>query len=316
VYLVSFVLLRGKLHRTGQRLGLLVSAAAVAVMALLAGVLLLSVGESTIGVLVYVGVVAVFMLPTAAAWTVVTALAIAALAVPRLVPGWTPNDDVAFQIMVAGLAIWGIGRVVQRNAQLAAAREEIAQLAVANERNRFARDLHDLLGHSLTVMSVKAELAGRLVRMAPERAEDEIADIQRLAREALTDVRSAVGGYREVSLGAELARARSALTAAGIEPELPFAVDAVPPDRQELFGWAVREGITNVVRHSGAKRCWVRLTASEVEISDDGAGPTVDPSAGVGHGLSGLRERASAAGGTLTIGRRPEGGFTLRVSVP
>jgi nitrate/nitrite-specific signal transduction histidine kinase len=118
------------------------------------------------------------------------------------------------------------------------------------------------------------------------------------------------------SYGGAVGAWSSALTAAGIEPELPFAVDGVPPDRQELFGWAVREGSTNVVRHSGAKRCWIRLTASEVETSDDGAGPVVDPDAGVGHGLSGLRERASAAGGTLTVGRRPEGGFTLRVSVP
>src|SRR5262249_29420193 len=158
--------------------------------------------------------------------------------------GWQPNDDLAFQLGVAALAVWGVIRLVERNAQLAAAREEIARLAIVDERNRFARDLHDLLGHSLTVVSVKAELASRLVRRAPERAESGLADIQRLAGEALPDVRSVVGGYRDVSLGAELARAHSALTAAGIEPDLPVHTDVVPATSHELFGWAIREGVT------------------------------------------------------------------------
>jgi two-component system sensor histidine kinase DesK len=119
-----------------------------------------------------------------------------------------------------------------------------------------------------------------------------------------------------VSLGAELARARSALTAAGIEAELPTATSDVPEDRHELFGWAVREGITNVVRHSEAKHCRVRLTAREVEITDDGHGPGTEPVNGVGHGLVGLRERVAVIGGTLTVGRSAEGGFALRVGMP
>src|SRR6185437_13830912 len=152
--------------------------------------------------------------------------------------------------------------------------------------DRFARDLHDLLGHSLNVVSVKAELAGRLVTIAPERAQAELADIQRLTREALADVRSAVGGYSEVSLGAELARARSALEAAEIEPELPAGVDDIPEERHELFGWAVREGVTNVVRHSGAKRCWIALTPTSVAIEDDGSGPGTSVAEGAEHGLA------------------------------
>jgi len=314
LYLLAFFRLRATIRTTGKRIGATAGWLVVGTMLALLTVLVVAVGESALGALVYVGIMAIFTLPPIAGWTMVGVLAASTLALTRLIPGWHPNDDLVFQIGVAGLAVWGVLRLVERNAQLAAAREEIARLAIANERNRFARDLHDLLGHSLTVVAVKAELAGRLVRRAPERAETELTDIQRLAREALTDVRSAVGGYREVSLGAELARAHSALTAAGIEPDLPADAGVVAQSSQELFGWAVREGVTNVVRHSGARLCRVRLTAREVEISDDGTGPGAP--AGVGHGLIGLRERVATAGGTLTVGHSAEGGYALRVSVP
>jgi two-component system sensor histidine kinase DesK len=209
-------------------------------------------------------------------------------------------------------------QLIRRNAQLAEARSEITRLAVAEERSRFARDLHDILGHSLTVVAVKAELAGRLVRLDPEKAEHEIADVERLSREALADVRRALSGYREVTLMGELASARSALAAAGIEAELPQAVDDVPADRRELFGWVLREGVTNVVRHSGASHCHVRVTDREIRITDDGRGPVNgspvdgDPS---GVGLLGLRERVDAAGANLTVGKAPDDGFELRVWV-
>ena len=112
-------------------------------------------------------------------------------------------------------------QLIQRNMQLAAARNELTRLALADERNRFARDLHDILGHSLTVVAVKAELAGRLASLDPARAEAEIGDVERIARQALADVRAAAGGYREVTLDGELASARTALAAAGIEADLP-----------------------------------------------------------------------------------------------
>jgi two-component system sensor histidine kinase DesK len=114
--------------------------------------------------------------------------------------------------------------------------QEIARLAVDEERNRFARDMHDIVGHSLTVIAVKAELAGRLVRRDPDRAEAEINDVERLSREALGEVRTAVAGYRDVTLSAELANARTALSAAGIDADLPSAIDDVPTERRELFG--------------------------------------------------------------------------------
>jgi two-component system sensor histidine kinase DesK len=205
--------------------------------------------------------------------------------------------------------------VLERNTQLARAREQLVDLAVTQERERVARDVHDILGHSLTVITVKTELAGRLLEGLPgpaaDRARTEVADVERLAREALADVRATVSGMREVSLTGELAAARAALAAAGIRADLPSAVDVVPARHRELFAWALREGVTNVVRHSGAGWCGVQLTADCVEIRDDGRGPG---GSGTGSGLAGLQARAGKAGARLEIGRAPEGGFLLRVA--
>ncbi len=283
---------------------------------------------------------AVFLLPSRVGWSVVAAAIVVSLAVPALVPGWPVDASFAFQIFVSALACWGVSVVIRRNAQLAVARHEITRLALADERNRFARDLHDILGHSLTVVAVKAELAGRLASLDPQRAEAEIADVERIARQALADVRAAAAGYHEVTLAGELASAHTALSAAGITADLPAApLPELPRERQELFGWAVREGVTNVVRHSGAGRCRIRLTASEFEMADDGCGPG-EPAAGPGpagagpapeasaaapgepaggtggHGLTGLRERAAAAGTVVCTGRSDWGGFSLRVRAP
>jgi two-component system sensor histidine kinase DesK len=336
VYLFGFTIMRRNMRRTGQRQDLPTGTVLVALMVALAVVLGFAIGEDALGALVYVTVVAIFALPAPFAWPVVVLCVAAILGLPRLIDGWQANTGLAISVFVAGLAVWGVVQVIQRNAQLAAAHAEIARLAVADERNRFARDLHDLLGHSLTVVSVKAELAGRLVRIAPERAEEEMADVQRLAREALTDVRAAVSGYRGASLDAELAAARTALDSAGIEADLPRSGAAVPPQRQELFAWAVREAVTNVVRHSEAKHCRIELTPTSVTVVDDGHGPSssdhhvrgvggrrpptpsqIEPDPiTAGHGLAGLRERAHAAGGTLTVARAPDGGFLLSVAVP
>jgi two-component system, NarL family, sensor histidine kinase DesK len=316
LYLVGFVRVRYSFRTRYRRLDLAESIAIVGGMAGLAVLLAAIIGQPAMGSLVYVAVMSIFLFPTRLAWSMVAGYAVLILVVTRVVPGWKPDDNLAFVIAVASLAVWGTVRLVERNAQLDEARQEIARLAVSAERDRFARDLHDLLGHSLTVVSVKAELAGRLVPIAPERAQAEIADIQRLTREALADVRTAVGGYRDASLGAELVRARSALEAAEIEPELPTTIDNVSEGRQELFGWAVREGVTNVVRHSGAKRCWIRLTPTSVIIEDDGTGPGAPVVEGAGHGLDGLRQRVSLVDGSGTVGRSSRGGFALRVTIP
>ena len=218
-------------------------------------------------------------------------------------------------VVALGLLLAALGRQAQTLRELREAQHELAELAVAEERNRVARDLHDILGHSLTVIAVKAELAGRLVRLDPDRAEREAGEVEELARGALADVRATVGGYRGVSVAAELAEARAALESAGIAPRLPVAADSVATANRELFGWVLREGVTNVVRHSGAAVCEVAFGADWIQIDDDGAGPAAAPGpATLGHGLAGLAERARSAGFTLTLGRSELGGYRLRVA--
>jgi two-component system sensor histidine kinase DesK len=210
--------------------------------------------------------------------------------------------------------MWGVNQLMARNVDLIEAREENARLAVADERNRFARDLHDIHGHSLTVITVKAELANRLLDVDPERARSELADLERLSRDALADVRRAVEGYRDLTLPGELARAREALRAAGIDAELPNSAESVPSELRELFAWTVREGVTNVIRHSRASHCIVQLEAERVSVRDDGVGP--EELGEHGHGLDGLRERAASAGAVLVTRTLQPRGFELSVGVP
>ncbi|MDI2036894.1 sensor histidine kinase [Paenarthrobacter nitroguajacolicus] len=220
-------------------------------------------------------------------------------------------------ILSLGFMMSSFARLIRQTGELRAAQTELADAAVAAERSRVARDMHDILGHSLTVIAVKAELAGRLLEDTPggaakDRAAAEIGEVQELARGALADVRATVAGYRGVNVLAELAAARTALESAGIEADLPRTVDQVPAKYRELFGWVLREGVTNVVRHSGAARCRVRLTASAVLVEDDGVGPGPR---GTGTGLAGIRERVATAGGTVSLGASDLGGFRLAVDV-
>jgi two-component system, NarL family, sensor histidine kinase DesK len=211
-------------------------------------------------------------------------------------------------------------------------REELMRFAaVTEERLRIARDLHDLLGHNLSVIALKSELAGRLVLAAPERAAAEIGDIERVARIALQEVREAVAGYRQPTLASELRGAREVLAAAGIAYRIEgddTALPALPAPVDAALAWTVREGITNVLRHSGAQRCEVVLfrEAGEVrvEVTDDGSRVIAEqkgqrssvPALQSGNGLRGLAERVEALGGRFEAGPRPEGGFRLAVAVP
>ncbi|MPZ80839.1 MAG: sensor histidine kinase [Actinophytocola sp.] len=240
----------------------------------------------------------------------------AALLIGTTISDGTPNLGSAAVLIVLTVALFGIRQVIQSNAELRAARDEIAVLAVAEERARLARDLHDVLGHSLTTITVKAGLARRLLESAGEIAPAvaELRDVEHLSRTALAEVRSTVSGYRKPSLAGELVGARAALAAAEIEADLPHAVDNVPAELQEPFAYVLREGVTNVIRHSGARRCEVRLGESWMEVRDDGRGC---PGAGAGgHGLSGLTERLAQVGGSLDARPAPEGGFRLRATVP
>jgi two-component system, NarL family, sensor histidine kinase DesK len=204
-------------------------------------------------------------------------------------------------------------------------RAELARMAVADERLRIARDLHDLLGHSLSLITLKAELAGRVIDADPRRAAREITDLETVARRSLGEVRAAVTSYRQPSLAAELAAARQMLSAAGMEcrVEAPASVD-LPPDTDALLAWTVREGATNVVRHSGARTATITVTVTgaeaSAEIADDGVGPAWASPAGLGErgsGLTGLTERARGAGAQITAGEGRGGkGFCLRVRAP
>lgn len=243
---------------------------------------------------------------------IVAGLVAGTLIAPKYVPGWGDklNWDGALTVFLVAFAMFGFFMIIRSNIALSQARAEVGRLAAENERTRIARDLHDLLGHSLTTITVKAGLARKLAeRGDPERAAAEIAEVEQLTRRALGEVRAVVAGYREVTLSGELVSARELLRAAGIEATLPGAIDSVDPDAAETFGWVVREAVTNVVRHSGADHCTISLGPRWIEVADDGPGTAVGGAAGAtaGNGLRGLRERLAALGGNVVAHRTSEG---------
>ncbi|WP_245542929.1 sensor histidine kinase [Ruania albidiflava] len=314
---------------TGRALGITV----IVVQIVLVVLMMVTLGQSATAALPFVGVLMVLWLPRVVGPVLVAALVVTVGVLEWVVPGWDPGFGVPLSIAASALAVWGIRLMRQRTRALMAAREENARLAVAEERHRMARDLHDVLGHSLTVITVKIELASRLLEVDTDRARAELAGLERLSRDTLHDVRRAVEGYRDLSLAGELVRAREALESADILAEVPTAVDEVPTQVRDLYAWTVREGVTNVIRHSGARSCTVRIAPDRLTITDDGAGPpgsagsadTAGPvgeesapgaGAGGGNGLRGLRERARMAGAVLLTRSTDPHGFELTVQVP
>ncbi len=310
VYVWSFHWSRPR-RRSGLLLRRVDPAAASILLALLAlgAAMVLTLGGPGLGFTVYVAVAGVMLVPIR--WSLPLAVVLAAIAeaLARMVPGWEGAQGISVSVGLATFAVWGMWQAMRRTMDLAQVREENARLAVGQERARMARDLHDILGHSLTVITVKAELAGRLLDADPERVRAEVADIERLARDALADVRRTVEGYRDLSLVGEISRARAALDAAEIDADLPGSTDDVPSQWRELFAWTVREGVTNVVRHSAARHCTVRLMPDRVCIADDGRGWL--GAQGAGHGLAGLHERAADAGARLLVESPAGGGFSV-----
>ena len=220
-----------------------------------------------------------------------------------------------------GMLMLVVADLRTRNRELHTARAELARLAVADERARFARDLHDLLGHSLSVIALKAELAGRLLRERPSEAAGHVTEIEQVARGALTEVREAVSGYRQPTLDDEIAGAKMALSAAGIEAEIERPAVTFDPAIEAVLAWTVREGATNVIRHSGAGHCSVKVMAglgeAGVEVLDDGPGCEDAVANGRdGHGLEGLRERVARLHGQIEAGAGTAGGYRLAVRVP
>ncbi|MEU8245062.1 histidine kinase [Nonomuraea sp. NPDC048916] len=191
--------------------------------------------------------------------------------------------------------------------------EAKAGLAVAEERLRFARDLHDLLGHSLSVITLKSELAAKLATKDADRAAREMADVRRLAGESLAEVQLAVDGYQGIDLNEELDGVRAALEAAGTRCTVEARADDLSPGTRALLAWAVREGATNVLKHSAATRCAITIDGGVLEMRNDGVRGV---GAGGGTGLRGLAERMATAGGSLSAGPTPTGEFLLRAAVP
>ena len=292
--------------------------ATIGFLAVLVGVLSFALGpEWRVLFFYHVNVAAGIMLPKRDAYATTAGIATLTLALGFF-------SGLAWLVVPAvALGLWATSFVgqVAAVAELRDAREELARLAVAEERLRFARDLHDLLGHSLSLITLKSELAGRLLPAAPEKAAAEVHDIESVARRALREVREAVAGYRRPTLGEELDGAREMLEAAGITCRIENSVDVSSTETDAVLAWVVREGATNVIRHSRARRCEIRLTRDDeeahAEITDDGRGHPPEPGKTAdGSGLSGLAERVGALGGGFEAGPPPGGGFRLRVSLP
>jgi two-component system sensor histidine kinase DesK len=190
-----------------------------------------------------------------------------------------------------------------------------AQLAVAEERLRFARDLHDVMGRNLSAIAVKSQLAEQLVRRGRPEAADEVAAIGALAGSSLAEVREVVRGYRAVDLGSELAGARSVLRAAGIDCEVQGEDAVLPEQAQVVLGWVVREAVTNVLRHGTGGSCTIVVVESAREVSLTVTNAATGDGGAWGSGLTGLSERLAAAGGRLSTDRR-DGEFVLVAEVP
>ncbi|GGL12091.1 sensor histidine kinase [Mangrovihabitans endophyticus] len=290
------------------------AAAGVAVLLVLFALQIPGAGFRALSCLVYIAAFGMAALPLPAGILLAALLGTGAEVLASVVPGWQDNGY-GLAVVLGSLATWGVRLATERQQRLSSAQQEIADLAVQNERARIAADLHDILGHSLTVVTVKAELAQRLLDVDPGRARKELSDLEALARDALADVRSTAMGVRGMSLPGEIAAARAALAAANVEADLPGAADEVPSRNRELFAWTIREAVTNIVRHSKATHARVHLNPGSVEIVDDGVGRAAADAGG--QGLAGLRRRADAAGAHLTVGERDgQPGFRVRVEVP
>jgi two-component system, NarL family, sensor histidine kinase DesK len=219
-------------------------------------------------------------------------------------------------VPIIGMINLHFTELARRNVRLKLAHEEVERLAKLDERERIARDLHDLLGHSLAVITLKSQLAARLARFDPERAAAEMSEVERISREATNEVRRAVRGYRAQKLGTELAKARLALESAGMRLEVHAGPFALGSDQESVVALALREAVTNVVRHSRAERCVVRVDSGRerfvLEVEDDGRGIRRPE----GAGLAGMRERLAPLGGTVELEPVGPHGTLLRLTLP
>jgi two-component system sensor histidine kinase DesK len=302
---------------------------AIALVTLLALMLSFLFGPTFLWLLVGVSMVAGRTLEPFSAHLIATVLPLLTIGIGLLLSGSPDTTDwlhilpLALLIRALGLNMLGLSLQFRVIRELKAAQEDLARRAAVEERLRLARDLHDLLGHTLSLIVLKSELAGRLVNKEPGHAAQEIRELETVARQALREVRQAVAEYRQLTLYGELDGARQMLEAAGITFALQNTIDAMPPSIEAVLAWVVREGVTNVIRHSRAHQCTMRLTRDErfiwAEITNDGCFEQTDEDQRAGSGLSGLTERVTAQGGTLQVMPATTNGtrtFALRVALP
>jgi signal transduction histidine kinase len=255
-----------------------------------------------------------------------SAFAVVAATIGLLQAIYTDNNPILIQYGLAavvnhGLAVYAVAMLQSTVTRLREARTELADLAVAKERLRLARDLHDLLGYSLATMAVKAELAHRLIATRPERARHQIADVLTISRQALADVRSVSSGYRDMSLDEECASARSILDAAGIAAKIEIGHGELSGPVGTVLATVLREGLTNLLRHSKAEHCTIRTTqdsrrAAITVINDGVAANSADSLAVGGNGLHNLGERVAGLSGELTATVQDDDTFRMHTWVP
>ena len=281
----------------------------------------------------FIGVSAMagILLPMRAAFAVIVLLTLFPLVLTLIMHGGITDVDwwwlIAFVLLVRGIGLdmIGVARMGSAIRELHTTRRELARLAVIEERLRLSRDLHDLLGQTLSVITLKSELARELVQEEPERCAQELAEIERVSRQMLREVRKTVAGYRQPTLANELDGACQLLEAAGVEYVVEQTTGDFSPTEDAILAWAVREGVTNVIRHSRAQQCLIQLIKNqglaEAMILNDGEQPEdrQDKRTNQGNGLSGLRERVVTLGGTMEAGSLDVSGkkhFRLWVALP
>ncbi len=311
------------------RPGLRSSALLPICMTLLALLLSVSYGSAFAWLFLGASAISGVMLPARRAFWVVSGLTLLTLGVCVIVSGgilatdWLQVIPLVLLVRGLGLDMTGLIRLSDALQELNQARQALAHQAVTRERLRMARDLHDLLGHSLSLITLKSELAGRLVEKEPAQAKQEIEEVERVARQALREVRQAVSGYRQQTLSVELESARQILEAAGINCRIEATGDALPTGLDSVLAWTVREGVTNVIRHSHARHCNIRISKQggsvSAEVLNDGYAEADIATPGSGSGLSGLAERLALQGGRIEAGPsafKNSPGFRLRVQIP
>ena len=323
----------------------------LAALAVVAAVACVVYGKDWTPLWIYVSAAAGMVLPSAPYRRGEAVRGVLAVGVLYVLFSWLSHDDtqdfliVLLPVVLIGLAMIGFRLQMDLMHELAQARETVAKLATNEERLRLARDMHDLTGQSLSMITLKSELAAKRLSRLPGSAErdtvlGDLGDIGRVSRQTLHDIREAVSGYRRPTLAIEAITARNALDAAGMRLDddagLTLRSGTFDADTEAVLAWCLREAVTNVIRHSGAKNCRIRLTERDrevsLEVSDDGRGPSAqypdtgtntdtgtDPHAHSGTGLRGMSERLGTVGGRLSLGAADPGrghGFRLTATVP